>query len=176
MVGRRTCDQEVASSIPGRARLRNDSGQVVHTQLPRRWHSSLVYSVVKTGYLYLLSCWLIERELDNCIFLNCDRAAKWYPGTLFTIGRTTVFLAHASRKTSVRHASKGMRGYSRCTSYVRRPCAGRKFGRKSTTPTEMSYDLLSYAYIWKTFLFLPFVSFLVVYTELTSFYTSPQHI
>ena len=36
MVGRRTCDQEVASSIPGRARLRNDSGQVVHTQLPRR--------------------------------------------------------------------------------------------------------------------------------------------
>ena len=36
VVGRRTCDQEVASSIPGRARLRNDSGQVVHTQLPRR--------------------------------------------------------------------------------------------------------------------------------------------
>ena len=36
MVGRRTCDQEVASSIPGRARLRNESGQVVHTQLPRR--------------------------------------------------------------------------------------------------------------------------------------------
>jgi len=36
MVGRRTCDQQVASSIPGRARLRNDSGQVVHTQLPRR--------------------------------------------------------------------------------------------------------------------------------------------
>jgi len=36
MVGRRTRDQEVASSIPGRARLRNDSGQVVHTQLPRR--------------------------------------------------------------------------------------------------------------------------------------------
>jgi len=36
MVGRRTCDEEVASSIPGRARLRNDSGQVVHTQLPRR--------------------------------------------------------------------------------------------------------------------------------------------
>jgi len=36
IVGRRTCDQEVASSIPGRARLRNESGQVVHTQLPRR--------------------------------------------------------------------------------------------------------------------------------------------
>ena len=31
MVGRRTCDQEVASSSPGLARLRNDSGQVVHT-------------------------------------------------------------------------------------------------------------------------------------------------
>ena len=56
-----------------------------------------------------------------------------------------------------------MRGYSRRTSYVRRPCAGRKFRRKSTTPTEMSYDLLSFAYIWKTFLsFLPFLSFLVV--------------
>ena len=36
IVGRRTCNQEVASSIPGRARLRNESGQVVHTQLPRR--------------------------------------------------------------------------------------------------------------------------------------------
>ena len=32
----RTCDQEVASSIPGRAWLRNESGQVVHTQLHRR--------------------------------------------------------------------------------------------------------------------------------------------
>ena len=37
------------SSIPGRARLRNESGQVVHTQLPRRRHSSLVYRVVKLG-------------------------------------------------------------------------------------------------------------------------------
>jgi len=36
VVGRRTCDQEVASSIHGRARLRNDSGQVVRIQLPRR--------------------------------------------------------------------------------------------------------------------------------------------
>ena len=51
MVGRRTCDQQVASSIQStaRARLRNDSGQVVHTQLPRRRHSSLVYRVVKLG-------------------------------------------------------------------------------------------------------------------------------
>jgi len=49
MVGRRTCDQEVASSIAGRARLRNDSEQVVHTQLPRRQQSSLVYRVVKLG-------------------------------------------------------------------------------------------------------------------------------
>jgi len=48
-VGRRTCDQEVASSIAGRARLHNESGQVVHTQLPRRQQSSLVYRVVKLG-------------------------------------------------------------------------------------------------------------------------------
>ena len=33
-VGRRTCNQEVASSIHRQAWLRNDSGQVVHTQLP----------------------------------------------------------------------------------------------------------------------------------------------
>jgi len=44
--GRRTCDQEVASSISG---LRNDSGQVVHTQLPRRRQSSSAYRVVKRG-------------------------------------------------------------------------------------------------------------------------------
>jgi len=31
--GRRTCDQEVAGSIPGRALLRNDRGQVVHTHI-----------------------------------------------------------------------------------------------------------------------------------------------
>ena len=92
------------------------------------------------------------------------------PGTLFTIGRTTVFW-----RTPVVRPPYDMRGYSRRTSYVRRPCAGRKFRRKSTTSTEMSYDLLSCAYIWKTFLFLPFLSFLV-YTEVTSFYTSPQHI
>jgi len=81
------------------------------------------------------------------------------------------FLAHASRKTSVRHARLFTMHIVRATA-VR----GRKFRRKSTTSTEMSYDLLSYAYIWKTFLFLPFLSFLVGYTEVTSFYTSPQHI
>ena len=32
-----------------RVRLRNDSGQVVHTQFPRRRHSSLVSRVVKLG-------------------------------------------------------------------------------------------------------------------------------
>ena len=32
-----------------RARLRNESRQVVHMQLPRRRHSSLVYRVVKLG-------------------------------------------------------------------------------------------------------------------------------
>ena len=92
-------------------------------------------------------------------------------GTLFTIGRTTVFW-----RTPVVRPPYDMRGYSRRTSYVRRPCAGRKFRRKSTTSTEMSYDLLSYAYIWKTFLFLPFSSFLVRYTKVTSFCTSPQHL
>ena len=42
--GCRTCDQDRSRvRSPARARLRNDSGQVVHTQLPRRRHSSLVY-------------------------------------------------------------------------------------------------------------------------------------
>ena len=77
--------------------------------------------------------------------LQCFDTVGWAPGresgTLFTIGRTTVFW-----RTPVVRPPYDMRGYSRCTSYVRRPCAGRKFRRKSTTPTEMSYDLLSYAY------------------------------
>jgi len=34
MVGSPTCNQEVAGSIPGRALMRNDSGQVVHTHVP----------------------------------------------------------------------------------------------------------------------------------------------
>ena len=90
--------------------------------------------------------------------------------------RTAVQSLNFGRTPVVRPACD-MRGYSRCTSYVRRPCAGRKFRRKSTTPTEMSHDLHDrYAYIWKTFLFLPFSSFLVRYTEVTSFCTSPQHI
>jgi len=38
--------------FPARARLRNDYGHVVHTQLPRRWHSSLVYRVIKLGTFY----------------------------------------------------------------------------------------------------------------------------
>ena len=44
-VGRRTCNQEVASSIHRQTWLRNDSGQVVHTQLPWRWHSSFIESL-----------------------------------------------------------------------------------------------------------------------------------
>ena len=55
VVGRRTCDQDVARSIPGRTRLRTDSGQVVHTQLPRRRHSSLAY---KTGYPCTRGSWV----------------------------------------------------------------------------------------------------------------------
>jgi len=49
MVGRRACEQEVAGSIPVRARLRNDSRQVVHTRLPRRRQSSLLYGAIKPG-------------------------------------------------------------------------------------------------------------------------------
>ena len=45
IVGRRICDQ--GSQV--QARLRNESGQVVHTQLPQLQHSSLVYRVVKLG-------------------------------------------------------------------------------------------------------------------------------
>jgi len=63
MVGRRTCDQEVASSIHGRERLRNESGQVVHTQLPLRWHSSLVYRVVKLGTFTIFTFAFAKHEL-----------------------------------------------------------------------------------------------------------------
>jgi len=63
MVGRRTCDQEVASSIRGRVRLRNESGQVVHTQLPLRWHSSLVYRVVKLGTFTIFTFAFAKYEL-----------------------------------------------------------------------------------------------------------------
>jgi len=61
---------------------------------------------------------------------------KVKPGVLFTIGRTTV----ARAIPVVRH-SCAIRGYSRYLAYVRQAYAGRKFGRKSTTPTDMSYDL-----------------------------------
>jgi len=34
------------------------TGQVVHTQLPRRWHSSLIYRVVKLGTsTFTMECW-----------------------------------------------------------------------------------------------------------------------
>ena len=48
-----------------RPRLRNDSGQVVHTQLPRRWHYSLVYRVVKLGTFtpFLTSFCICHRTL-----------------------------------------------------------------------------------------------------------------
>jgi len=42
MLWHRTGDQELASWIPGQgAAAYDDSGQVVHIQLPRSWHSSL---------------------------------------------------------------------------------------------------------------------------------------
>jgi len=44
---------------PATAQLRNDYGQVVHTQLPRRRHSSLVSRVVKLGTFTF-------REDDRC--------------------------------------------------------------------------------------------------------------
>jgi len=46
MAGRQIYDQEVASSIPGLARLRNDRGQVVHTHVPR-YRSIVVRYFVK---------------------------------------------------------------------------------------------------------------------------------
>jgi len=70
MVGRRTCDQEVASSIHGRARLRNESGQVVHTQLPRRWHSLLVYRVVKLGTFTFLPSRVSARSVPENVRKN----------------------------------------------------------------------------------------------------------
>jgi len=44
LVGRRTCDQEVAGSTPSRgARLRDDSGQVVYIPLPLPQNSIIWY-------------------------------------------------------------------------------------------------------------------------------------
>jgi len=42
-IERLTCDQEVAGSIPGRALLRNDCGQVVHTHVPLSPSSIVCY-------------------------------------------------------------------------------------------------------------------------------------
>jgi len=58
--------------------------------------------------------------------MEFSMSADTDPGTLFTIGRTTDFW-----RTPVARPACDMRGYSRCTSYARRPCAGRKFGRWS---------------------------------------------
>ena len=41
--GRRTYDEEVVGSIPGLAQLHNDSGQVVHTHVPRLASSIIEY-------------------------------------------------------------------------------------------------------------------------------------
>jgi len=50
MVGRRIDDQEVANSITGQvAAAYDDSGQVVHTKLPRRRHYWLLYGVAELG-------------------------------------------------------------------------------------------------------------------------------
>ena len=58
---------------PGRVRLRNDSGQVVHIQLPRRWHSSLVYRVVKLGTFTLFCEISLIRSLSTCtLILKCQ--------------------------------------------------------------------------------------------------------
>ena len=47
-VGRRTFTiKRSRVRFPVRPRLRNDSGQVVHTHVPRRRQSSLLYGVVK---------------------------------------------------------------------------------------------------------------------------------
>ena len=58
------------------------------------------------------------------------------PGGLFTIGRTT-----GVRPTLVVRHPCDVEGYSRSMSHVRQPHAGRKFDRRSTTSTDMSYDL-----------------------------------
>jgi len=46
-IGRRTCNQEVAGSIPGRALLRSDCRQVVHTHVPLS-PSSIVWHQCKS--------------------------------------------------------------------------------------------------------------------------------
>jgi len=54
MVGRRIDDQEVASSITGQvAAAYDDSGQVVHTKLPRRRHSWFGYCMESLNWVTL---------------------------------------------------------------------------------------------------------------------------
>jgi len=65
MVGRRTCDREVAGSIPGRASLHSNPGQVIHTCVPLS-PSSVIIGIfgviagkVTTGYV-------ISHEYELC--------------------------------------------------------------------------------------------------------------
>jgi len=78
-VERRICDQEVAGSIPVGARLRNDSGQVVHTRLPRR-RQSLLYGVVEPEP-FTKNSELTERQSRSDV-KPVDDAGGWrFPGS-----------------------------------------------------------------------------------------------
>jgi len=81
-------------------------------------------------------------ELLQCETSKFTTPVLWpanSPGVLFTIGRTTV--VHLT--PVVRHPCY-LTGYSRNMSHVQQSHDGRKFGRRSPTNKDMSYDLTKF--------------------------------
>ena len=80
----------------------------------------------------------VHARLQISVYSGYDLCHRGCPktGGLFTIGRTT-----GVRPTPVVRHPCDVEGYSRSMSHVRQPHAGRKFDRRSTTSTDMSYDL-----------------------------------
>ena len=153
MVGRRTCDQEVASSIPGRARLRNDSGQVVHTQLPRRWHSSLVYRVVKLGIFTLFA---ISDDSDFVRWsVSCYKLytySKIFALWLFKVSRCTIHSWTHSIALSTRlYRSRSCRYTEKFAVYA----AVAQFHAVLTVANRYSFDVLSYTIKPRSYTHLP---------------------
>ena len=104
--------------------------------------SEMTYYVLSSTLkpTHLLTHWTnLKRYLfRQCypIAVLCNSDTFRGPGGLFTIGRTT-----SVRPTPVVRHPCDVEGYSRNMSHVRQPHVGRKFDRRSTTSTDMSYDL-----------------------------------
>jgi len=81
MVGRRTCDQEVASSIPDQARLRTTTLGKLFTPNCLDADTLRYSSVVKTGHLYLYHIFQHTISLEHFnVTIHCELL---HPYTLF---------------------------------------------------------------------------------------------